>query len=146
MNIEQMESRMENWMRFIVFTAGASASLLLVEAVYALEPHRLLLHQAAAWFAVWLLIQSMSLFPAVLLILGKTWRSIPIPFRFQAVFGSLAASVLALGAFGLRLQDQSYPYGSIDYKLLVLIVGLILAVMYLYLRKKFVTAPEAMFP
>ena len=144
MNIEQMELRLAKWTRFIVFSAGASASLLLVTAVDGLEPRRLLPSQAAAWHAVWLLIQLMSLCPAVLLTLGGTWRPVPVPLRFQAIF--LAASVLALGAFGFRLQQQAYPYGTIDFPLLVGFVGLILAVLYLYLRKKFVTAPEAMFP
>ncbi len=142
MTPEQMEIRLEYWKRLIWMSVGASAGLLADAAVISRRPE---LDQYVAWMIVWLIFQGVAIAPAIRLTLGRDWRILPMVFRFQAIFGSLTASWLALAALGLRTQrmlDVSPP----AIMPLIILVGLALAGIYVTLRKNLVTAPESMFP
>jgi hypothetical protein len=145
MTIEQMESQLEKWQRFMWFSLGASAAILLSAAADAwMIPYRPGLDQYMLRLAIWILIQCAAIIPAALLILGRKWRKTPVFLRFNTIFGFFSASWIAMMSLGFNLQLFTDIPGDIP--LLLLIVGLVLAGMYFSLRKKLVTAPEAMFP
>ena len=145
MTIEQLELRLEKWKRYVWFSLGASAYMLLSAAVDALlvlrqpDPNR-----SVPRLIVWILIECAVVSPAVLLTLGREWRKMPITLRLNTIFGSLAASCMAIVPFGWRLQLMINFPGDIP--LLLLIVGVLLAGMFFYLRNKLETASESMFP
>ncbi len=145
MTIEQMELRLEKWKRFVWFSLGASVTILLTAAADSwLVPHRPGTDQYTARLFVWILVQCAAVFPAALLTLGRDWRKMPISLRFNTIFGFLAASWIAMISFGWQLQFLMSLPG--DVTLLILLVGVLLAGMFFYLRNKLETAPESMFP
>jgi hypothetical protein len=145
MTIEQMELRLEKWKRFVWFSLGASVTFLLTTAADArLVPHPPGDGPNFARLLLWVLIQFASVVPAALLTLGQDWKKTPISLRLNTIFGFLAASWIVMISFGRHLQVLEAMPG--DIALLILIVGIILAGMYFYLRNRLETAPEAMFP
>ena len=146
MIIEQMESRLETWKRLVWISLGASASLLAGAAAdWMFTSHHPGVDQYASWLIVWLLVQIVSVFPAARLIVGRDWRKLPVSFRLNIIFGSLAASWIALFSFCLRVQSMVY-LSPLEVIFFIFSIGFALAGMYFHLRRQLLTTPESMFP
>jgi hypothetical protein len=146
MILEQMEIRLEKWKRIVWVCLGASAAELLSSAADSIfNPRRVGIDQYYSWIFAWIIVQSAAVAPAILLAAKREWRQVPLPLRFQTVFGSLFASWLALCSFGLHVRFMIDSPAE-DIPFFLLIIGLVLGWIYVRLRKQLVTAPESMFP
>ncbi|MBN1439304.1 MAG: hypothetical protein JW929_07845 [Anaerolineales bacterium] len=146
MSLEQMEFRLTKWQALVWACLGAAGGQLLSSVADALQPRRQIgLDQYLSWLWVWIIVQTLAVAPAVVLILHRDWRSLPLSLRLRCVFGSIAAAWMALFSFGLRLRS-GLDFAEYHVVIPLLILGAVLTWIYIRLRNQLFTAPEAMFP
>jgi hypothetical protein len=81
---------LEVWKHFMWVSVGASVTLLATAA--AEIPNTRYEAYFPGWYAVWFILQ-VAITPAGLaLLIGKTWRTLPLSYRLNTAFGFLAAA------------------------------------------------------
>jgi hypothetical protein len=141
MTTENIETLLEHWKKCLLVNAGAGAALL---AATAADIPNLPGISFPGWFGVWFVLQLASLTPAAILLISRVYRKLPFAERMNTVFGYTAVAWIELFAFGLKVTFSTGPWPV--FWNLISIAGLGLGILFFILRRKYVNAPEAMFP
>jgi len=148
MSREQLEQQLEKWKRILLTYTGAAATLLVIAlvelpmtiAATASDPDASF--TIDGWYAVWFVLVLACLTPGILLLLGPSWRVVPLAQRLGTGFGFLGSAWTALMAFDLRISALDVPPA---FHFVVALFGLALLLAYLILKRK-LSVGEELFP
>src|SRR3990172_2597105 len=106
MDTEQLEKQFQRWNRFMYVALGASITLVLISLGDVLNGDR--------WTGfdnytggVWQWIQIFSTSPGFYLLWGKGWKTLPLPYRLNTIFGYFVASWFSFLALGLITANNN---------------------------------------
>ncbi len=136
MTIEYLEQQLEKWKRILLLFLGAGLALAASTFGY-MEPYTFSL----GWVTAWVVLQLGTVPVGLLMLFGKDWRQLPLTQRLNTAFGFLAVAWLAWLAIGFRVAGESFATVAF-----ILLLGAILAAIYLVLRRAKAYAPEEIFP
>lgn len=139
MTIDYLEKQLANWKQLLLVSIGAGGTLL-ATAIADIPNH--LNTFFPGWYGVWFILELATFTPAIVLLFGGALRELPIAARLNTIFGYLAVAWLILIAFGLKLSDivtVSWLWYSLS------VIGIVMGMVYWFLRMKYIDAPEATF-
>lgn len=142
MTTDYLEKQLENWKRLLLIISGASVTFLstsIADIPNYSTPH------FPGWFAIWLVLQLGSVPAGFLLLVGRSWRVLPLSDRLNTAFGYLSIAWVVLLALGVRFITMT-PEASSSIAFLMISLGVLLGAVYLLLRRAGVNTPEEMFP
>jgi hypothetical protein len=150
MTIEQLQERLGRWNQFLCVILGASAMMLMLSVMEVLNPRWQDFYwmeyfpavYIPGWYFVWLIAQVTAISAAFHLARNTSWQRLPLPERLNAIFGFLAAAWMAIVSLAIKLPFM-FDHGP---GLFFLGVGPAVGLIYWYLRKRYLHAPEEMFP
>ena len=148
MSRELLETQLEKWKRILLVYTGAATTLLVIALV------ELPANVAAAaetdsasfvidgWYGVWFVLVLACLTPGILLLLGPSWRVVPLAERLGPGFGFMGTAWVAVLAFDFRVAALDVPP---LFHCAVATFGVALVVAYLFLKRRLVVGKE-LFP
>ncbi len=146
MSIEQLEKKLENRKRGLMFFTGIALTMLALAVTT--EAQRF--SQAWGWYLIWVITQIVVTPLGFVFLVNKSWRGLPLSERLDTAFGHLAVAWLLVLAFLVKSNhDESYAYGGTGTLMLyALVVGAAIALGFSYwrLRSSHTHSPEEMFP
>jgi hypothetical protein len=135
MTTEYLEQQLEKWKQVLLLFIGAGLTLA-ISTVGNSGPGAISL----GWITTWLVLQLGAMPAGLLILFGKSWRQLPLMQRLNTAFGFLGVSWLCWLAFGFGVSSDS------SVMLFILLLGAILAAVYLLRRRANNRAPEEIFP
>lgn len=142
MTTDYLEKQLENWKRLLLIMTGASVTFLatsIADIPNYSTPH------FPGWFGIWLVLQLGSVPAGFMLLVGRSWRVLPLSDRLNTAFGYLSIAWLVLLTLGVRFITLT-PEAVGGIGLLMISLGLLLGAGYLLLRRARVNSPEEIFP
>lgn len=139
MTIDYLEKQLANWKQLLWVSIGAGSTLL-ATAIADIPNHPNMFFPG--WYGVWFFLQLATFTPAVVLLFGSAFRELPIAARLNTIFGYLAVAWMVFIAFGVKLANIA----MISWLLYFLgVFGIVMGLVYWFLRMKYIDAPEATF-
>jgi magnesium-transporting ATPase (P-type) len=142
MTTEYLEKQLANYKQVLLASLGAAVTLL--ATAIADMPNRPAMY-FPGWYAVWFVLLLATFTPAVILLAGSEWRKLPFAERLNTIFGYLAATWIVLVAFGLKSNNA----GAISWPTwwsFLSGIGIVMGIVYWFLRRRYLNSPEAIFP
>lgn len=155
MDPDYLQHQLELWKRWLYVCIGASVTFLATTiadipnfdsnatSFYHVEASVGGMGYFPGWFGVWLLLQVAITPLGFLLLFAKGWQGLPISTRLKTAYGFLLTAWVAFLAFGIRATGFDAPE-LLGY--LVFLLGIVLSVSYLWLKRAYLTPSEELFP
>lgn len=136
--MSELESQLNKWQRLLLIYAGAAGILLaatLAELPLYLESYQRMgrVMSVNPWFGICLVLLLACLWPGILLLTGRAWRTLPLARRLPSAFGFLGCAWAALAAFDLRFLPLEPP---LYWHLIIAGLGIILGVVFLVFTRR----------
>lgn len=97
------------------------------------------------WYLAWIIFQTVTLIPLVLLLAGTELRKLHITVRLKTIFGYLTRAWLVYFAFRLRFAfSEGIAWPGVVIRLSI--ISIVLGVIYWLLCRRYADKPETMFP
>lgn len=136
MTTDYLEQQLEKWKRVLLLFVGAG--LTLAASMFGiLEPTSVSL----GWIAVWIVLQLGAVSAGLLMLFSKTWRQLPLMQRLNTAFGFFGVAWLCWLAIGFGIAGESFAMFTF-----ILLLGALLALIYLLRRRASTNSPEEIFP
>ena len=133
---ESLEQRLERWERVLLLFVGIG--LTLAASTFGFNwPYSF----SIGWVTAWIILQLGAVSASLLILFSKAWRQLPLARRLNTAFGFLSTAWLGWLAIGFCVAVESPATFA-----LIVFLGVILAVIYLLLRRANTDAPEEIFP
>lgn len=147
MDIKYLYYQLEAWKRWLYICVGASVTLLataIAETPNMDHKINLGIGDYPGWYGVWMIFQ-IAITPAgFAILLGGSWRTLPLAERLNPGYGFLGAAWITFLAFGIRSADPSSSSEALGVLILVF-AGLLLG-SYVWLKRSPVSPTEELFP
>ncbi len=146
MSIEQLEKKLENRKRGLMFFTGIALTMLALAVTTGAQGFS----QSWGWYLIWAITQIVVTPLGFVFLVSKGWRELPLSERLDTVFGHLAVAWLLVLSFLIKSnRDESAAYGGVGSLMLyAIVVGAAIALGFSYwrLRSSHTHSPEEIFP
>jgi uncharacterized membrane protein YhaH (DUF805 family) len=141
MDTEQLEKQFQMWNRFLYMVLGSSITLAVISfgtISYGTEWPGFGNYTGGVWTSL----QFLATLPGLYLLWGRRWKPIPLSSRRNTIFGYFVASWITLLSFGFIIESGP----ATDYYFLLVGSAILIALGYIWARRRTATPRDEIFP